>query len=88
MSIIAWVTLGLVAGFIASRYISRDGEGVVPYLIIGVIGAALGGYAFETLGAGPTTGFLDRWGLLTSLAGAAVLLLAHHAIRKFQSRTS
>ena len=87
MSIIAWVTLGLVAGYVASRYISRDGEGVLPYLVIGVIGAALGGYVFDKVGVGQATSFLSMWSLLTSLAGAVVLLVAHHAIRKRLSRS-
>ena len=88
MSIIAVVLLGLVAGLLASRYFMADGEGLLARLIVGVVGATISGYAFDLIGPDRTTSFIDIWGMLMALTGAVGLLVAHHVIRKRQSRSN
>jgi uncharacterized membrane protein YeaQ/YmgE (transglycosylase-associated protein family) len=57
MSIIAWLILGLIAGFIGSKIVNRSGEGVLLDIGLGVVGAVVGGFLFSLIGAAPVTGF-------------------------------
>lgn len=81
MSIIAWIILGLIAGFIASQIVKGRGEGVVGDIIVGVVGALVGGFLFNLIGAAGVTGF-NLWSLFVAVIGAVVLLFAYHAIRR------
>ena len=80
MSFAAWVILGLVAGFIASKIVNRHGEGFVIDILLGVVGAFVGGLLFNWFGATGVTGF-NLWSLLVATTGAAALLFLYHAIR-------
>ncbi len=79
MSIIGWIVLGLIAGWIASNIVDSGGRGPILDIIIGIIGAIIGGYIFEAIGAVPVTGF-NLWSLLVAVVGAVVLLVIYHAI--------
>jgi len=57
MSIIGWIILGLIAGFIASKIVNRQGEGFFLDIILGVVGAVVGGWLFERFGGTGVTGF-------------------------------
>ena len=57
MSIIAWIVLGLIAGFIASKLINKTGEGLVLDIGLGIVGAVVGGFVFNQLGAAGVSGF-------------------------------
>jgi uncharacterized membrane protein YeaQ/YmgE (transglycosylase-associated protein family) len=81
MSIIAWIVLGLIAGFIGNKIVNKQGEGIVGDVIVGVIGAFVGGFLFNLIGAVGVTG-LNLWSLLVAVVGAVVLLLAYHGIRR------
>jgi uncharacterized membrane protein YeaQ/YmgE (transglycosylase-associated protein family) len=80
MSVIAWIVLGLIAGFIASKIVNRHGEGVFLDIVLGVVGAVIGGWVFGLVGLGGVTG-LNVWSLLVAIAGSILVLLAYHAIR-------
>lgn len=80
MSIIAWIVLGLIAGFIASQIVKGRGEGVVGDIVVGVVGALVGGFLFNLIGATGVTGF-NLWSLFVAVIGSIVLLFAYHAIR-------
>ena len=71
MDIIWFLLIGLVAGWLASLITKREGKGIVNYLIIGVVGALLGGFLFRLL-------HLVAYGLLGELViatvGAVILL--------------
>ncbi len=84
MSIIAWLILGLIAGFIGSKIVNRHGAGILGDLILGVIGALVGGYVFRMFGSSGVTG-LNLWSLLVAVVGAVVLLIAYHAIVRLTS---
>ncbi|MBE7211278.1 MAG: GlsB/YeaQ/YmgE family stress response membrane protein [Gluconacetobacter diazotrophicus] len=79
MSIFAWLILGLVAGFIASKLVDRSGEGIVLDIVLGIVGALAGGFLFSLLGAAPVTGF-NLYSLFVAVVGAVVVLLVYHAI--------
>ena len=57
MSLIGWIVLGLIAGFIASKIVNKAGEGALLDIILGVIGAVVGGWLFHTFGMPGVTGF-------------------------------
>jgi uncharacterized membrane protein YeaQ/YmgE (transglycosylase-associated protein family) len=79
MSIIGWLVLGLIAGFIASRIVNKSGEGVILDIVLGIIGAVVGGFLFSFFGATGVTGF-NLYSMLVAIVGAIVVLLIYHAI--------
>jgi uncharacterized membrane protein YeaQ/YmgE (transglycosylase-associated protein family) len=79
MSIIAWLILGLVSGFIGSKLVNRSGEGLVLDIVLGIVGAFVGGFIFTSLGAAGVTG-LNVWSMVVAVVGAVVVLLVKHAI--------
>lgn len=79
MSIIAWLILGLIAGFIASRIVNKAGEGLILDIVLGIIGAIVGGFVFSLFGASGVTG-LNLYSLLVAVIGAIVVLVVYHAI--------
>lgn len=79
MSIIGWIVLGLIAGFIASKLVSGSGQGLLMDIVLGIVGAVVGGYLFTALGATGITGF-NLYSMFVAIIGAAVLLVIYHAI--------
>ena len=79
MSIIGWVVLGLVAGFIASKIVSDAGEGIILDIVLGMVGAVVGGFIFSAFGAAGVTGF-NLYSMLVAVVGAIVVLWLYHAI--------
>lgn len=79
MSILAWLILGLVAGFIASKIVNRAGSGIVMDLILGVVGAFVGGFLFTRFGAAGVTG-LNLYSFMVATLGAVVVLVIYHAL--------
>jgi uncharacterized membrane protein YeaQ/YmgE (transglycosylase-associated protein family) len=85
MSFIAWIILGLVAGFIASKIVNKSGEGVLLDIVLGIIGAVVGGYLFQTFGAAGVTG-LNIYSILVAVVGAIVVLVVYHALIRRRPR--
>jgi uncharacterized membrane protein YeaQ/YmgE (transglycosylase-associated protein family) len=79
MSVIAWIVLGLIAGFIASKVVNRAGGNLVLDLALGVIGAFVGGFLFTRFGAAGVTG-LNLYSILVAVIGAVVVLFIYHAL--------
>ena len=79
MSIIAWIVLGLIAGFIGSRIVNKSGEGVILDIVLGIVGAVVGGFVFSALGAAPVTGF-NIYSLFVAVIGAIIVLIIYHAV--------
>ena len=50
MSLLVWILLGLVAGFLASHVVNHHGEGIVLDALLGVVGAIIGGWVFQVIG--------------------------------------
>jgi uncharacterized membrane protein YeaQ/YmgE (transglycosylase-associated protein family) len=80
MSFLAWIVLGLVAGFIGSKLVNKRGEGLILDIILGVVGAIAGGWLFNIFGASGVTG-LNLYSLLVAVVGAVAVLFVFHAIR-------
>jgi uncharacterized membrane protein YeaQ/YmgE (transglycosylase-associated protein family) len=81
MSLFAWIILGLLAGFIASRIVNHRGEGMVLDILLGVVGAVVGGWIAHLLGfAGVTS--LNLYSLVVATTGAVVFLVVYHALRR------
>jgi uncharacterized membrane protein YeaQ/YmgE (transglycosylase-associated protein family) len=83
MSIIAWLVLGLIAGFIASKIVNKSGEGILLDIVLGIVGAIVGGFIFSAFGAMPVTGF-NIYSMVVAVIGAIVVLVIYHAV--FRSR--
>jgi uncharacterized membrane protein YeaQ/YmgE (transglycosylase-associated protein family) len=81
MSIIAWIILGLIAGFIASKIVDRHGQGVVLDIVLGIVGAVIGGWVFSAFGGAGVTG-LNIYSILVAIVGAVVLLVIVNAFRR------
>jgi uncharacterized membrane protein YeaQ/YmgE (transglycosylase-associated protein family) len=81
MSILAWIILGLIAGFIASHLVNHRGEGMVLDILLGIVGAVVGGWIFAMLGA-PGVGGVNLYSIVVAVAGAVVFLVVYHAIRR------
>lgn len=79
MSIIAWIVFGIIAGFIASKIVNKSGSGILTDMILGVVGAVVGGYLFAFFGAAPVTGF-NIYSMFVAVIGAIVVLFIYHAI--------
>ena len=79
MSIIGWLILGLIAGFIASKIINKTGEGIILDIVLGIVGAVVGGFLFSLVGAAPVTG-LNVYSMIVAVVGAIVVLVIYHAV--------
>jgi len=81
MSIVAWVVLGLIAGFIGSKLVNKTGEGLILDIALGIVGAIVGGWLFSLFGMSGVTG-LNVYSLVVAVVGAVVFLVAYHALRR------
>ena len=79
MSIIGWIVLGLIAGFIASKVVNKTGEDIVLDLGLGIVGAIVGGFVFNQFGAAGVTGF-NLYSMLVALVGAVLVLVIYHLV--------
>ncbi len=83
MSFIAWAILGLIAGFIASKIVNKTGEGFLLDIILGIVGAVVGGWLFRMFGMAGVTG-LNIYSLIVAVLGAVAFLAVYHMV--FQRR--
>jgi uncharacterized membrane protein YeaQ/YmgE (transglycosylase-associated protein family) len=79
MSFLAWIVLGLIAGFIASKIVNKTGEGVIMDIVLGIVGAVVGGWLFNTFGHIGVTG-VNLYSILVAVVGAIVVLVIYHAL--------
>jgi uncharacterized membrane protein YeaQ/YmgE (transglycosylase-associated protein family) len=79
MSIIGWLILGLIAGFVASKIVNAQGQGIVLDIALGMVGALVGGFIFDVIGGVGVTGF-NAWSLLVAIIGSIIVLLLYHAL--------
>jgi len=80
VGIIAWIVVGLIGGYLASRVVNKTGEGLLRDIILGVIGGIVGGIIFRALGGHGVTGF-NLWSILVAFVGGVVVLLLYHMVR-------
>lgn len=80
MGIIGWIILGGLAGWIASMIVGTNKEqGVIGNIVVGIIGAFVGGFILSLFGVGSITGF-DLWSFAVALLGAVVALWVWKAV--------
>jgi uncharacterized membrane protein YeaQ/YmgE (transglycosylase-associated protein family) len=79
MYYVYWIIIGIVAGFIASKIVNHHGEGVLLDLLLGLVGAFIGGWLFARLGINAVSGMLGS--MITATVGAIVLLLVVRLFR-------
>jgi uncharacterized membrane protein YeaQ/YmgE (transglycosylase-associated protein family) len=79
MSIIGWIVLGLVAGFIGSKIVNSQGQGLLLDIVLGIIGAVVGGIIFSAFGASGITGF-NVWSMIVAVIGSVVVLWIYHSV--------
>ncbi|MGD0304468.1 MAG: GlsB/YeaQ/YmgE family stress response membrane protein [Candidatus Acidiferrales bacterium] len=81
MSFLAWIVLGLLAGFIGSKIVNKSGEGILMDIVLGILGAVAGGWLFNEFGHSGVTG-VNLYSLAVAVIGAVILLVIYHAIRR------
>jgi uncharacterized membrane protein YeaQ/YmgE (transglycosylase-associated protein family) len=81
MSILAWIVLGLIAGFIGSKLVNKSGEGVFLDIVLGIVGAVVGGWLFNVFGASGVSG-VNLYSLLVAVIGSILVLVLYHAVRR------
>jgi uncharacterized membrane protein YeaQ/YmgE (transglycosylase-associated protein family) len=79
MSFLAWLLLGLIAGFIGSKIVNRRGEGLLLDIILGIVGAIVGGWVFSMFGASGVNGF-NLYSMIVAVIGSIVVLVIYHAL--------
>ena len=79
MSVIGWIILGLIAGFIGSKIVNKTGSGMLMDIVLGIIGAIVGGVIFSFFGANGVTGF-NIYSLVVAVIGSIVVLWLYHAV--------
>ena len=78
MTLIAWIVFGLVTGFVASRIVNQRGQGCILNVVLGIVGAFIGGFIFASIGGQGITGF-NVYSMFVAIIGAIVVLLVYHA---------
>lgn len=81
MSFLAWIILGLLAGFIGSKLVNKTGEGFLLDIILGIVGAVVGGWLFSAFGAAGVSG-LNLYSLLVAVVGSVIFLVIYHAVAR------
>jgi len=81
MSLLVWIVLGLISGFVASKIVNKTGEGFFLDIALGVIGAVVGGWLLNAFGKSGVTG-LNPYSFAVAIVGAVALLVAYHAVRR------
>jgi len=79
MSFLAWIILGLIAGFIGSKVVNHTGEGIFLDIILGIVGAVVGGWLFTMLGGHPVTG-VNLYSIFVAAIGSILVLVLYHSV--------
>jgi uncharacterized membrane protein YeaQ/YmgE (transglycosylase-associated protein family) len=79
MSLLGWILFGLITGFVASKIVNKRGEGCILNVVLGILGAVVGGWLFNSLGSVGVTGF-NLYSMVVAVIGAIVVLFIYHAL--------
>jgi uncharacterized membrane protein YeaQ/YmgE (transglycosylase-associated protein family) len=81
MSILSWLVLGLLSGFIGSKLVNKSGQGLVLDIVLGIVGAIAGGFVFNLLGQPGVSG-VNLYSLFVAVVGSVLLLVIYHAMSR------
>jgi uncharacterized membrane protein YeaQ/YmgE (transglycosylase-associated protein family) len=79
VTLVGWIVFGLITGFVASRVVNQRGQGCVLNVVLGIVGACVGGFIFTNIGGAGITGF-NVYSMFVAIVGASVVLIVYHAI--------
>jgi uncharacterized membrane protein YeaQ/YmgE (transglycosylase-associated protein family) len=86
MSILAWIVVGIIAGWLARMVVPGEGPGgIIGDLVIGVIGAIIGGWVFRSFGHSGVTG-INIGSIIVAFIGGVILLLIIRALTGRRAR--
>jgi uncharacterized membrane protein YeaQ/YmgE (transglycosylase-associated protein family) len=80
MGIVIWIIVGAIAGFLASKVVSGRGMGLLWDIVVGILGAFLGGWLAGLAGLDVSPGTFTVGGLLSAFVGAVILLVIFRAL--------
>ena len=80
MSIIGWIVLGLIAGFIASKIVEGSGQGFFLNMALGIVGAVVGGFLYSLVLGGEGVTGVNIGSIIVSIIGAIIVLWVYHAV--------
>ena len=79
MSFLTWIVLGLISGFIAAKIVDKRGKGFIRNAILGIVGAVVGGWLFNSIDHIGVTG-INLKSMLVSVVGAVIVLVIYNAL--------
>lgn len=85
MGILAWLLIGLIAGVLAGMVMRGGGFGIIGDIVVGIIGALIGGFLFSALGSTGVTGF-NIWSIFVAFVGACILIAILRAVSGSRAR--
>jgi uncharacterized membrane protein YeaQ/YmgE (transglycosylase-associated protein family) len=80
MSIISWIILGLIAGFIGSKIVEGTGQGFFLNIALGIVGAVVGGFLYAQILGGPGVTGVNIGSIIVSIIGAIIVLVIYNAV--------
>jgi uncharacterized membrane protein YeaQ/YmgE (transglycosylase-associated protein family) len=80
MSIIGWIILGLISGFIASKIVAGQGQGFFLNIALGIVGALVGGFLYSSILGGEAVTGVNIGSIIVSIIGAIVVLFVYNAV--------
>ena len=80
MSIIGWIVLGLIAGFIASKIVEGSGQGFFLNIALGIVGAIVGGFLYSLVLGGEGVTGVNIGSIIVSIVGAIIVLWVYNAV--------
>jgi uncharacterized membrane protein YeaQ/YmgE (transglycosylase-associated protein family) len=87
MGIVSWLLLGLIAGILASLVMRGGGYGIVGDIVVGLIGAVIGGWVFSLLtGRSNAVNNLDIGSIFVAFVGACLLIALLRAVSGGRAR--
>jgi uncharacterized membrane protein YeaQ/YmgE (transglycosylase-associated protein family) len=79
VTVLGWIVFGLITGFVASRIVAQRGQGCILNVVLGIVGAVVGGAMFTSIGGTGITGF-NVYSMFVAIIGAIMVLMVYHAI--------
>jgi uncharacterized membrane protein YeaQ/YmgE (transglycosylase-associated protein family) len=83
MGIVSWIILGLIAGFVGSKIVDKQGQGFWLNIALGIVGALVGGFLFDLFGASGVTG-LNIYSMVVAIVGSVAVLFIYNSMAGYR----